>query len=342
MKTAYILKSTFLICLSLFFSIFSYLYVSDNNKQKNNIDESGVLFRKHVKDGGVVFDKLAACQNAGYILASSAYGNFVEVISLDDGVEKSIIGSVNEKGRDRLHLFSPTGVACNEKKNHVVIADSGNKRIATYDMKHFNLMSEIKYEEYISDISVDAANNRLLIMSGRSYGIGGCCNIFAMNNYSEGNSDVKLVIPLRKNDEPMSNYNLYNPSAMFLDENSRLLYIADSGHSRIQIFDSSTFKYIATIGVSGISGSDNMHLKEPMGVAVDNKNNSIYVADMGNRRIQVFSAENRKYKNTISGDNVFLPDSIVVIGGKLFVIDRNKGYVAGRGHNYINEFRLLQ
>ena len=71
---------------------------------------------------------------------------------------------------------------------------------------------------------------------------------------------------------------------------SNVLYVADACNHRVQLFNVANplaASYVATIGVSGKSGSDNAHFDHPLGVAVDA--NRIYVADENNHRVQVFS-----------------------------------------------------
>jgi DNA-binding beta-propeller fold protein YncE len=55
-----------------------------------------------------------------------------------------------------------------------------------------------------------------------------------------------------------------------------------------------------TLGISGECGDDSGRFCEPYGVAVDATKN-IYVADMGNSRVQVFDHDGA-YLTTIGGD----------------------------------------
>ena len=64
------------------------------------------------------------------------------------------------------------------------------------------------------------------------------------------------------------------------------LYVADSGNHRIQKFDPAGL-HAGTLGVTGISGTDDSHFNYPCGVAADGSGN-LYVADMGNDRIEKF------------------------------------------------------
>ena len=111
-------------------------------------------------------------------------------------------------------------------------------------------------------------------------------------------------------------------------DSANLLYVADAGNHRVQIFNVSNLQaisYVATIGVTGESGTDNSHFNYPMGVAVDN--NYIYVADAGNYRVQIFNRSARAYYASItrssSGDNSFWADVAVDSTGNIYVVDHN-------------------
>ena len=101
------------------------------------------------------------------------------------------------------------------------------------------------------------------------------------------------------------------------------LYVADTGNHRIQIFDVSNIDaigYVATIGTSGASGSDNAHFDNPTGVAVDPAHNRIFVADAYNWRVQVFSYSSRAYQQSITGFS-YLSDVAVDQEGRLYTAE---------------------
>ena len=71
-----------------------------------------------------------------------------------------------------------------------------------------------------------------------------------------------------------------------LDHANRM-FVSDSNNQRIQVFDmtSGSPVYSTTIGVTGVSDSDNNHFNQPHRIAVDSAN-ALYVADSGNNRVQ--------------------------------------------------------
>ena len=116
------------------------------------------------------------------------------------------------------------------------------------------------------------------------------------------------------------NAHFNEPQHIIVDSNGRL-YVADSGNHRVQILDIAGFptvNFIASIGVSGASGSDNAHLNTPYGVAVDISRGRIYVADAYNWRIQVFDYATRAWQATLA-DSSFTEDVAVDASGNLYI-----------------------
>jgi hypothetical protein len=102
-----------------------------------------------------------------------------------------------------------------------------------------------------------------------------------------------------------------DPRSVAVDEAEGLLYVADRGNNRIDVFDASSGAFVRAFGwgvlngaselqvctvacLPGISGSGSGQLKTLAGIAVDNDSgspgfHSVYVFDAGNRRVQKFS-----------------------------------------------------
>ncbi len=89
------------------------------------------------------------------------------------------------------------------------------------------------------------------------------------------------------------------PAPGTVDTTNNHLLIADTANDRVQILDSGTLAYIATIGTSGAPGTDNAHLNGPLGVGFDPVTSHILVADSGNDRIQIFDAKTFAYVSTL-------------------------------------------
>ena len=137
-------------------------------------------------------------------------------------------------------------------------------------------------------------------------------------------------------------YQFKYPSGVAVDSSGKI-YVADTVNQRVQIYDSSR-NFVATLGVTGVAGSDNLHLNWPNDVEVDESGN-IYVADTGNRRVQVFNS-NRTWKMTLGTTGAWGGDSqhfsepmgvAVDLYGKIYVADmyNNRVQVFSGGGAYL-------
>ena len=91
-----------------------------------------------------------------------------------------------------------------------------------------------------------------------------------------------------------------SPSGLVLDSSNDLLYVADTGNDRIQIFElvdrddscpSDTTEIVdgvCFVEEFGDTGSGDGDFRSPSGLALDSSNDLLYVADTRNDRIQVF------------------------------------------------------
>ena len=100
-----------------------------------------------------------------------------------------------------------------------------------------------------------------------------------------------------------------------------LLYVADRGNSRVQVFNTETREFVCAIGQYGKGSGE---FKSPHGVAVSG--GLLYVADCDNSRVQVFNTETREFVCAIgqsgNGSGEFKsPHGVAVSGGLLYVAD---------------------
>ncbi|XP_063686452.1 E3 ubiquitin-protein ligase TRIM71-like [Bolinopsis microptera] len=145
----------------------------------------------------------------------------------------------------------PFGLAV-DRNDNIFIADAGNGRVQVYHQSGYYLRT-IVTEELKKEI-------RLFSQSGRDKG------------------------------------ELFCPRDVAVTELGKV-YVADSGNHRVQVFNSSG-QFVQIIGRQGISaallgnqGSGQGVFHTPCGVALSTDEDYIIVADRGNHRVQVFTAE---------------------------------------------------
>ena len=85
------------------------------------------------------------------------------------------------------------------------------------------------------------------------------------------------------------------PSSVGFDPATGRLFVADLANQRIQIFDAKSFAYLATLGATGIAGTDNGHFNLPASAQVNPATHQLYVAELGNHRVQIFDAGTLAY-----------------------------------------------
>jgi hypothetical protein len=79
-----------------------------------------------------------------------------------------------------------------------------------------------------------------------------------------------------------------NPQGLAVDNGAKRLYVADTGHNRINVFNAETGAFIKSFGSSG---SGKGQFSGPTDVAIDPSTHDVYVVDYGNRRVEMFTEE---------------------------------------------------
>jgi DNA-binding beta-propeller fold protein YncE len=100
------------------------------------------------------------------------------------------------------------------------------------------------------------------------------------------------------------NAHFNQPGDVGFDSANGRLFVADSMNQRVQVFDAKSFAYVATIGVTGVSGSDNGHFNGPVSARVNPAVHQVYVTDFTNNRVQIFDSGTLTYLGTLGTSGV--------------------------------------
>ena len=249
--------------------------------------------------------------NTPLYIAMDALGKFFVVDSEnervqifdDDGEFQFKFGS-SDSGHDE-YLGGAQGVTIQDSSRKIFVSNTENDSISVFgstgnflfDFDSFNGNDDFTNpSEMIVDNSndllyvADSGNDRIVIFeivdgttcpNDTIESVDGICYVkeFGSSGDDEGEFD--------------------DPSGLALNSENNLLYVSDSDNDRIQIFEivddttcpSSTDEIVdgvCFVGEFGTTGTADGQFDSPLGIALDNSNDLLYVADSKNDRIQVF------------------------------------------------------
>ena len=116
---------------------------------------------------------------------------------------------------------------------------------------------------------------------------------------------------------PGSDIGQFNyPRGITCDSTGRLVYVADHGNHRIQVF-SECSKFLKMFGRCGDGRGE---LSGPVGVAIDS-NNILYVGNSGNDRVSVFTSTGAFVTSFGSVGQFKGPRGVACNGGVVYVCD---------------------
>lgn len=211
------------------------------------------------------------------------------------------LGTTGVAGSDNKHFNNPSSGVVDSVNGHYFVADVLNQRVQVFDTNslavvatlgvtgvtgadnaHFNAPADIGFDPGTSRIFVaDDGNQRIQVFDAKSFTYVATIGVTGVAG--------------------TDNSHFSNPSSARVNTRASQLYVADFSNDRVQIFDTGTLAYVATLGTSGVAGSDNAHLNEPGDAEFDAATNQIIVADALNDRVQFFDATSFAYVSTLGG-----------------------------------------
>ena len=197
-------------------------------------------------------------------------------------------------GNDDGEFDIPTDLAINKDNGDIYVVDSDNNRVqkfesdGDYDNLEFGSSSSGD-DEYLglpTAIAIDRKSDYIYVADSTTDSISAFDDKgnFQFNFGDGGSSDAEFR----------------DPSGMVVNDSDQMLYVADTDNNRIQVFEltdgdncpSGTDEIIndqvCFVKDFGSSGNDEGEFDKPEGLAYDDDNDLLYVADTDNNRIQVF------------------------------------------------------
>ena len=214
-------------------------------------------------------------------------------------------GSDNSGDDD--YLGSPSAIAVHKDSDYVYVADSTTDSISVFDKNgnfKFSFDDDDSGNEFDkpSGMVIDNKDDRLYVADTGNHQI----RIFELtdgDNCPSGTDEVvndEVCFVADFGSSGSSDGRFDEPAGVAFDEDESILYVADTENNRIQSFEmvsgstcpSGTDKIITGvcfIEEFGSSGSSDGKFNSPEGLAFDENNDLLYVADTENNRIQILS-----------------------------------------------------
>ena len=192
-----------------------------------------------------------------------------------DKLAGAAAGETPQNQRLYFQLVQPYGIA-SDSKGRIYTADGKVRAVFIYN-------PETKAVELIKN----GVQARMHLLTGLA--------IDDSDRLFVADSELHHVLVFDKDHkvEAVISQGLTLPGGIAIDNENRLLYVADTGVDQIAVFDADPpFKYIRSIGTR--SGKHDLtgpgDFSQPTNVAVDGDGN-VFVSDTWNNRVQVFDAD---------------------------------------------------
>ena len=253
------------------------------------------------------FDKptdLAIDQDNGDIYVVDSDNNRVQKFQSDGDFDDLEFGSSDEN--DEKYLGSPSAIAIHDSSDNIYVADSSKESISVFhDNGNFLFSfgsSGSDDDEFRDPSAMIIVQDILYVADSNNHRI----QIFELTDGDDCPRDTDEIIKDEVcfvdnfGSSGSGNGRFDEPEGLAFDTTNDLLYVADTDNNRIQVFEiisgstcpSDTDKIIngvCFVEKFGSSGSGDGRFDKPKGLALDESNDLLYVADSENNRIQILS-----------------------------------------------------
>ena len=287
------------------------LYVADyNNHRVQKFDPSGTYLFTLGTVG--TSGSTNALFDGAVGLGTDSSNNLYVADETNDRVQKfdssgtylQTFGTSGVSGTSNAHFDNPKDVAVDSNGN-VYITDFNNNRVQKFN-------SAGTYLSTIGTTGTAGTSNTLfdrpvgvVVDSNDNVYVGDYANHRIQKFDSSGT--YLQTFGVTGVSTTTTNTEFFQPYTMAVDSSGNV-YVADYKNHRVQVYDSADPEvYLHTFGTVAVTGTTNDLFERAVSVTVDS-NDTVYVADYYNHRIQVFT--NASYQNLMTGATPVAPTNL--------------------------------
>ena len=229
--------------------------------------------------------------------------------------DTSYVKSFGQHGRKDLEFNSPMGLSFNHE-DQIIVADTGNHRIQIITLHGEFVHKFGRYGhgrgQFHSPTDVAATSDGTVFVTDC---FNQCIQYFQPDGTSLG------IIPTEASGIEM-------PFGLFIDKEDRIL-VTDRKGSRIKMFKKSGERYRPFLQF-GKRGSNPGCLSEPVGITVDPHTSCIFITEVGNKRVSVFTPTGNflHYFSSTHAQDFMSPIGIALLDNSTAVVaDSDSGFL---------------
>ena len=234
-----------------------------------------------------------------------------------------IVAGGNGQGKRLDQLNGPRDVIIDRQNNHLIIADTGNRRVMRWSRD-----SSSSPEIIIGDIYCVG----LAMHEDGSFYVSDC-EKHEVRRWKNGERHGTIVAGGNGKGNQFNQLNL--PVSLFVADN-HTLYISDRGNHRVMKWMCDAKEGIVVAGGNG-EGNGLMQLSHPLGIIVD-RSDQIYVSDCRNHRVMRWCEGEEEGRIVVGGNDREQKKNQLEYPVSLSFDDKDNLYVAVQGNHQIERF----
>jgi DNA-binding beta-propeller fold protein YncE len=277
---------------------------------------------------------------------------------------------------NQLGIYWPTGAVVDTVRHRLFVVDHINSRVLVFSLTSANLINS-RFPSYVlgqpnfytrdaattrsgmnqpKGIAFDSANNRLFVSEQSNNRV----TIFDLSSGISNGMDATYVLgqpDFTSSASAATQAGMNYPTSLAYDPSSHLLFVAERQNNRVSVFDLTSgitngMNASYVLGQSGFTSSSaattQVGLSQPYGVHYETSSNRLFVTELGNNRVTVFSGSSiatGMAANSVLGQRSFTTSTAATTQsglslpiGVAYDTTRNRLYIGDYGNNRVMVF----